>query len=78
MLTRFDLIVATVDREGMISYANPALSALTEWSVEELIGRPAYDLLPPGSPQGHNQPLSDEFLVGNLVSRHTKGLRIAG
>jgi PAS domain S-box-containing protein len=66
MLTRFDLFVATVDREGMISYANPALSALTEWSVEELIGRPAYDLLPPGSPQGHNQPLSDEFLVGNL------------
>jgi len=39
MLTRFDLLVATVDHQARISYANTALSALTGWSVEELIGR---------------------------------------
>ena len=66
MLTRFDLFVATVDSEGRISYANPALSTLTGWSVDELIGRSAYDLLPTGPSDGQNQPLSDEFLVGNL------------
>lgn len=66
MLTRFDLFVTTVDRDGRISYANPALSALTGWSVDELIGRSAYDLLPAGFAPRQNQPLSDEFLVGEL------------
>ena len=38
-LTRFDMFVATVDREGRISFANPALCALTGWSATDLIGR---------------------------------------
>jgi PAS domain S-box-containing protein len=66
MLTRFHLLVATVDREGRISYANAALSALTGWSVKELIGRHVGELLPAASPQGHNQSLSVEFWAGNL------------
>lgn len=74
MLTRFDLLVATVDREGRISYANPALSALTGWSVNELIGRPAGDLFPTASPQGQNQSLSDEFWAGHLKGLITTGL----
>lgn len=66
MLARFDLLVATVDRGARISYANAALSALTGWSIAELIGRPAGELLPIGSPNGQNLPLSDEFWAGNL------------
>jgi PAS domain S-box-containing protein len=66
MLTRFDLFVITLDREGRISYANPALSALTGWSNEELIGRSAHDLLPVGPTPEPGHPLSDEFLVGDL------------
>jgi PAS domain S-box-containing protein len=66
MLTRFHLLVATVDREGRISYANAALSALTGWSVKELIGRPVGELLPTASPQGQNQSLLAEFWAGNL------------
>jgi len=66
MLTCFDLLVATFDREGRISYANAAISALTGWSVEELIGRTSGDVFPAGSPQRKNHPLSPEFWAGNL------------
>jgi PAS domain S-box-containing protein len=66
MLTRFDLLVATVDHKARISYANAALSALTGWSVEELIGRPIGELLPSASAHGQSQSLSDEFWAGNL------------
>jgi PAS domain S-box-containing protein len=66
MLTHFDLLVATCDREARISYANAALSALTGWSVEELIGRPVGELLPAASAHGQSQPLSVDFWAGNL------------
>lgn len=66
MLTHFDLLVATFDREARISYANAALSALTGWSVEELIGRPVGEVLPAASPHGESQPLSVDFWAGNL------------
>jgi PAS domain S-box-containing protein len=66
VLTRFDLLVATFDREGRISYANAAMSALTGWSLEELIGRKSSHILPSGSTHGKNQPLSSEFWAGNL------------
>jgi PAS domain S-box-containing protein len=65
MLTRFDLLVATFDRDGRISYANAAMSALTGWSVEELIGRNSNAILPTRSPQGKNQPVSPEFWAGD-------------
>jgi PAS domain S-box-containing protein len=66
MLTRFDMFVATVDREGRISVANPALCALTGWSATDLIGRPAHDVLPLAAAPGPNRPLSEEMLVGDL------------
>jgi len=62
MLPYFDLFVATVDREGRISYANSALSALTGWSVDELIGRSAHELLPVS---GQELPLSNELVAGS-------------
>jgi PAS domain S-box-containing protein len=65
-LTRFDLLVATFDRDGRISYANAAMSALTGWSLEELIGRSSSHIFPTGSTHGKNQPLSSEFWAGNL------------
>lgn len=65
-LTRFDLFVATVDRGGRISHANPALCALTGWGVDDLVGRRLDDLLPSGAGPGPNQPLSEDFLVGDL------------
>src|ERR1019366_4906307 len=43
------LFAATLDADDKISYANPALSRLTGWSAEELIGRSVYELLPPGT-----------------------------
>ena len=43
------LFAATLDANDKISYANPALSRLTGWSAEELIGRSVYELLPPGT-----------------------------
>jgi PAS domain S-box-containing protein len=46
MLSGIRLFAATVDADGKISYANPALSALTGWSVDELIGCSIYELLP--------------------------------
>lgn len=66
VLTRFDLLVATFDRDGRISYANAAMSALTGWSLEELIGRDSSHILPTGPSNGKNQPLSSEFWAGNL------------
>ncbi|MFZ0168827.1 MAG: EAL domain-containing protein [Candidatus Dormiibacterota bacterium] len=66
VLTRFDLLVATFDRDGRISYANAAMSALTGWSLEELIGRDSSHILPTGPSSGKNQPLSSEFWAGNL------------
>lgn len=85
MLTRFHLLVATVNREGQISYANAALSALTGWSVKELIGRPIGTLLPTASALGQNQSLSVEFWAGNqeglisteLVTRSGESLVVA-
>lgn len=65
-LTRFDLVVVTVDRQGTITYANPALSALTGWSPDELVGRSVYDLIPASRPHGNQHPLRAEFLVGDL------------
>jgi PAS domain S-box-containing protein len=52
MLSRMDLFAATVDADGKISYANPVLSALTGWSVDELIGCSVYELLSAGA-QGY-------------------------
>jgi PAS domain S-box-containing protein len=66
MLTRYDLFVATIDREARISYANAALYALSGWPAGELIGRAVYELLPIGTPPGPDQPLSDDFLVSDL------------
>ncbi len=66
MLTRFELLVATVDKQSRISYANAALSGLTGWSVEELIGRPIADLLPSASAQSESESLSAEFWAGDL------------
>jgi PAS domain S-box-containing protein len=43
------LFAATLDADDKISCANPALSRLTGWSAEELIGRSVYELLPPGT-----------------------------
>ena len=43
------LFASTLDADDKISYANPALSRLTGWSAEELIGRSVYELLPPGT-----------------------------
>jgi PAS domain S-box-containing protein len=65
-LTRFDMFVATVDRESRISFANPALCALTGWSATDLIGRPADDLLPLGGPPRPDRLLLEEMLVGDL------------
>jgi PAS domain S-box-containing protein len=75
VLTRFDLLVATFDRDGLISYANAAISALTGWSVEELIGRTSSDVFPAGSPLGKNKPLSPEFWAGNLRRLITTEIR---
>jgi PAS domain S-box-containing protein len=66
MLTRFDLFVATLDRDARISYANAALYALSGWPAGDLMGRPIYELLPIGTPPGPDQPLSDDFLVSDL------------
>ncbi|MGA8207966.1 MAG: EAL domain-containing protein [Candidatus Dormiibacterota bacterium] len=74
MVTRFDLLVATIDREARISYANAALSTLTGWSVEELIGRPVGDLFPTAASLSQNQPLSVEFWAGNLKGLSTTEL----
>jgi len=74
MVARFDLLVATVDRDARISYANTALSALTGWSLEELMGRPLIDLFPAAYPNGQKQPLSLEFWVGNLEGLSTTEL----
>jgi PAS domain S-box-containing protein len=49
MLSGIALFAATVDADGKISYANPVLSALTGWSVDELIGCSIYELLSPGT-----------------------------
>ncbi|HVB54293.1 MAG TPA: EAL domain-containing protein [Candidatus Acidoferrales bacterium] len=49
LLAGIQLFAATFDADGTISYANPALSRLTGWTVEELIGRSVYQLLPPGT-----------------------------
>ena len=65
-LTRFDLFVATVDTEGCISYANPALCALSGRADADLIGRPVCDLLPVGTRLAPGQPLPEGFLVSDL------------
>jgi PAS domain S-box-containing protein len=49
LLSGIQLFAATLDAGDKISYANPALSRLTGWSAEELIGRSVYELLPPGT-----------------------------
>jgi PAS domain S-box-containing protein len=46
MLSGIRLFAATVDANGKISYANPALSELTGWSLEELLGCSISQLLP--------------------------------
>jgi PAS domain S-box-containing protein len=74
MVARFDLLVATVDRDVRISYANTALSELTGWSLAELIGRPAIEVLPIASPDSENQPLSVEVWVRDLEGLSTSEL----
>lgn len=66
LLTSFDLFAATIDRQGRISDASPALSALTGYSLKELIGRDAYELLPRGPAVESIGPVSDEHLTANL------------
>ncbi|MGA2872422.1 MAG: bifunctional diguanylate cyclase/phosphodiesterase, partial [Candidatus Dormibacteria bacterium] len=46
MLAGIRLFAATIDADGKISYANRALSTLTGWSVDELIGCSIRELLP--------------------------------
>lgn len=71
MAARFDLLVATVDRDARISHANKALSALSGWSLEELVGRPLVDLFPTAHPNGQLQPSSLEFWVDKLEELRT-------
>jgi PAS domain S-box-containing protein len=66
MVARFDLLVATVDRDGRISYANTALSALTGWSLEELVGRPLVDLFPSAYSPAQERELSLGLWFGSL------------
>jgi len=53
MLSGMDLFAATIDLDGKITYANPALSALTGWSTDELVGCSVYELLSAGT-RGHD------------------------
>ena len=70
MVGRFDLLVATVDRDARISRANMALSRLSGWSLEELVGRPLVDLFPTAHTHGQ-QPSSLEFWVNKLEELRT-------
>ncbi|MFZ0169625.1 MAG: EAL domain-containing protein [Candidatus Dormiibacterota bacterium] len=65
-LTRFDLFVATLDATGCISYANPALYALSGRAAGDLIGHPVCDLFPAGTRLAPDQPLPQSFLVSDL------------
>jgi PAS domain S-box-containing protein len=70
MGARFDLMVATVDQDARISHSNTALSALSGWSLEELVGRPLSDLFPTAHAHGQ-QPSSLEFWVNKLEELRT-------
>ncbi len=65
-LSRFDLFVTTVDREGRITYANPALRSLTGWGVDDLMGMSVYQVLPVGPLPEEPGVLSDVFLAADL------------
>lgn len=69
VLNGIDLLAGTVDREGRIDYANPALSALTGWAIDELIGLTALDLWPAAT--------RDETRAGFAEAMCTSALRVA-
>jgi PAS domain S-box-containing protein len=53
-----------VDERGMITFANPAAAELLGWSVEELVGKPAHELLHHTRADGTPYPREDCPLHG--------------
>lgn len=64
-----------LDLVGKITFANPSAAALTQYEIDELIGKDAHSLLhhskPNGSPYPEEEcPIYDTFLKG--ISRHNR------
>jgi len=64
-----------LDLVGQITFANPSAAALTQYEIEELIGKDAHSLLhhskPNGSPYPEEEcPIYDTFLKG--ISRNNR------
>lgn len=58
-----------VDGRGSITFANPAAAAMLGWSAEELVGKPAHELLHHTRPDGTPYPREECPLHGPHVGR---------
>ena len=56
-----------VNERGIITFANPAAAELLGWSVDELVGKPAHELLHHTRPDGTPYPRADCPLHGDVV-----------
>jgi len=65
-----------VDDRGMITFANPAAAELLGWSVDELVGKPAHELLHHTRPDGAPYPREDCPLHGPRAGE--RGTPLAG
>ena len=63
-----------VDERGMITFANPAAAELLGWSVDELVGKPAHELLHHTRPDGTPYPRADCALHGPRAGEHATPL----
>ena len=56
--------IMIANREGMITYANPALARITQYSPEEMLGKPANMFRSPATPAGTFQSMSELAMSG--------------
>lgn len=69
-LARANLIAVQVDREGTIIFANDYLSQLTDWPLDDIIGRNWFDLFIPEGVRDAMRILHQENTSGELVKEH--------
>ena len=71
LLENVQLLVAGMDRDGRINYANPFFTKVTGFTVEEVVGKPFTDFMP-DEMREERRRVFDDAMAGN-VRDHIEG-----
>jgi PAS domain S-box-containing protein len=73
-LNSSDFIVSKTDKKGIITYANPSLLKITEYTMDELIGENHNIIRHPDMPRALYKHVWDEIQEGRHVYAYIKNL----